>query len=341
MKYFRFIIVSTIVITLSLFVLCETLPQTVVRDDTGDCWVYDFATRSLLKISSDDGSILFQIYGFNELVAIEIDPTTGELWALDRGDKVLILIRKEGEIRKRFYGFTDPTLMKVVRDTGEVWIVDNDELVKVSQDGEFLKRVSGFSDIRDFDIAYTYDGNLWVAEPQKVSYITQDGEVIYTYEGSEEGGPLEDVIDIETERDSQTCWIADHHAAGRDHIILISATQEGEIRHDYSEEGYDDILMMEYNFSDFSIWAIFGVDDTNEGKPVVVRLDMAGEKVWDITELPSPVSVAVDTESSRLFGWIGDDGSGRVFQVYPFSGFSLVVKGISEPSLLAVVNRNY
>jgi hypothetical protein len=328
---------------------CDSATTSVERDDTYDCWVYDATTNAIMKISHDDGTILETIYGFKDVVDMKVAPVSEELWVIDAGDRALIKIRNDGVIRKKIYGFTNPRRFEIVPQTENMWVLDGDELVKVSPDGEFLKRLSGFDEIRDFDLAYTYNNNLWVAEPQRVVYINEDGEEQYSYEGSDEG-MLEDVVDIKTERDSQTCWIVDHHADNdmdrvlrRDNIILISAEQEGEIRHDYAEEKYDDISKIVYNFADFSLWAIMKYRESyeDEGSPRVVRLDTAGEVVWEIDTFVNPVSIDVDRSVSRLFGWIGDSGGGRIYQVYSFNSINLTIQGISAPKILAVINKDY
>lgn len=346
MKYIKI----TITISLFIFILvgCIGDETPVERSDTADCWVYDEATKCLMKISHDDGSILSETYGFENPVDMEIDPTEGELWILDNGKRALIKVRSDGNIRKVVYGFDNPTVLRVIPDTGNMWVVDGGQLIKVSSEGEIMKTLGGFEDIRDIDVAYSFAGNLWVAEPQKVTYITEDGEVLREfegYEGEDSSYYLNSVVNIEAERDEEKCWIADHNegvgSGNWDHILLISPNpEEGQIDQTYAEEGYDEIANMEFNFGDWANWVIFE-ESTSDDNPVVVRLDFSGEPGEPLEDIVNPVSLSVDTASTGYFVWVGDAGAGRVYQVYNIGYTNLTIKGIASPKLLAVVNKNY
>jgi DNA-binding beta-propeller fold protein YncE len=81
--------------------------------DTGECWVADTANSRVKKVSSDKGTFLLNLRGFNRPLCVVVDYVSQECWVADTENNQVVKLDAEGNEELRLSGFTSPSAISI------------------------------------------------------------------------------------------------------------------------------------------------------------------------------------------------------------------------------------
>jgi streptogramin lyase len=121
--------------------------QVVVDPLDGDVWYTGFHTANVYKLSST-GDLLATIEGFDRPVSVSIHPSDGGVWVADYSVETpgaVVRLSPEGEIIRKVVLDNPPNVVAVNPYDGTLWVGTDGVMYKLSDEGEILEIVSGFT----------------------------------------------------------------------------------------------------------------------------------------------------------------------------------------------------
>jgi DNA-binding beta-propeller fold protein YncE len=155
-------------------------PYWVATDpNDGSVWVTDTSHDQVVKLSADGSGELKRVGGLDAPLGIAVTPSDGSVWVLDSMNDEVVKLDDQGLPLARTGGFDLPDGLVEALPYGEVlphgldvdtldngvWVADyhHHQIVKLSESGTELVRVSGFS-YPTWAAVDNKDGSVWVAD---------------------------------------------------------------------------------------------------------------------------------------------------------------------------------
>lgn len=232
------------------------------------------------------------------------------IWVTDREARQLVRIDARGEKKIiELKDFSSPVIVEVDQRDGSVWVNDmaetfNNQLVKLSKDGEELFRLKGFVVLGDAAIDQK-DGSYYVAERMtgEVVKISSDGKELFRIKNL---SPVKDLEGTGCLKKTEGC----HDAYKGINIVF---------------ESIDDI---DINPVDSSVW----VADT--GQKRLLKFTKDGRKIMQKGAIGEPEHLSVSPDGSC---WVNNIEQGRIFKISEDGRMVLgKIEGLDMPFELSV-----
>lgn len=121
--------------------------QVAVDPVDGDVWYTGFYTGNIYKLSSA-GHPLAMSAGFDRPVSVSINPANGNVWVADYSVKTsgaVVRLDSDGKIIQRVILDKPPQIAVFNPLDGTVWVGIDGAMLKLSDKGEIVKTVTGFT----------------------------------------------------------------------------------------------------------------------------------------------------------------------------------------------------
>jgi len=314
---FALFVVTIIVITVSCPVEWQFQP-----DDSNFIWAFLAGSGRLIKIDPQDGEVVVNIGGFENIVSMSIEYEDSQLWALDNAERKLHRLNRDGIIEKTIAGFVDPRWVVYSFYDDTVWVADGlgGEVVHLSSDGDIISRIGGFSDVRYLDVDKAR-GNIWVADfgAGNLVCLTSDGEELLSFAVK---SPISPVV----ETDTGSCWAVDYETGN-----LFLYQLNGEV---LEFEDYNPVcekpVMMTYDETTQYIWLA-----EEDGEVLLINQGAYPEITYSDFAEASGVSAVYSDFSC----WVADGENNQLVHIDSLGNITAVWGGFFQPKSLAVVNR--
>lgn len=121
--------------------------QIAVDPRNGDVWYTGFLAGNVYKLSSS-GHLLAEISGFDRPVSVSINPSDGSAWVADFSTEKpggVVKLDSDGRIARRVILDNPPHIVGVNPFDGTVWVGIDGAMLKLSDEGEIMETVAGFT----------------------------------------------------------------------------------------------------------------------------------------------------------------------------------------------------
>lgn len=278
-------------------------------------WVADNLNRRLLKLTHDSRHVIESVGGFFEILDIEPNPNTGEVWVLDilnsiAGDAVKV--SADGQNVGPVVNFISPADMSLDANSGSVWVADSRDKVvaKVDSSGNRLFSIREFAN----PIFLSVDertGACWVADNElnRVTRISSDGTQIFSPNIEFNG-----IRALVVNSTDGSIWIAEQNR-------VLKLNQNGEQEFELSTQ-FNLAYRAAVNENTGEIWVI------DLSASTVSKFSASGEKVFEVggfffprdldVNLFDNACLVADTENNRV---VRLSSQGQIISTFERLGF--------------------
>ena len=289
----RFFLISYISFISVFSSLAYAEPDT---DYANALWVAE--TSGALKISTSDGSVLFQIDNIGNVHAVALDDRKGLLWLFNQRKELMaydfsgelkvdatIALQKvdadkdEEEIDEELDGEVS---LVVDASDGSIWLAHEKSLLHISATGNVLSNQSLDKDIRVLAYDSTHS-RIWVATKKQVVAYNQDGVVLLSLSL----GKKTHIEDITYDKSLDALWVAQkeeiqrYNAEGQ----LVFSQKQKEIRHVASDNNggvwiatQEQLIYLDQ--SGLRHFELEPFNKPNNGKIIDLVVDLSDQSSW-------------------------------------------------------------
>jgi DNA-binding beta-propeller fold protein YncE len=282
-------------------------------------WTVNNSSNQVVKLTHDVQHQIFRVSGFFTLVDIEPNPTTGEVWVLERLSRFVgnaIRVSPSGRVLNPLVPFDAPVDAAIHLDSNSIWVADLEGglVAKLDSLGGRLASIETFE--APVSVAVDQrDGACWVADvnSQRVGKIDDRGTSLQ-FSPVVFASPQSLVVNST----DGSVWVADSSR-------VIKLTETGKLELELLQQ-FSHAYQISVNPKNGEVWVI------DIGRSTVSKFSENGERIFEVGGFSEPEDLDVnlfddsciiaDTENDRL---VKLHTNGTVVSEFPNAGFPRVV----------------
>lgn len=308
----------------------ESLPSHTVTITPGPTfnWVSDNANGQLVKLTHDAQHELLRTVRFQNILDIETNPITGDVWVIDRISLLFAELKRvspEGNLRLPILQFTSPLDAALEIRTGALWIADSTDniVIKLDSAGTQLFTIAELLN----PIAVSVDqrtGDCWVADnhANRIFKIKSDGTEILASPVN-----LNAVQSISVNSSNGDVWVADS-------TRIVKIDENGNLNLEPNQR-FDFAFKIDVNGKTGEFWVLnllFQFDQST-----VSKFSPEGQKFFEISGFTVPEDLSINLFDNSCL--VADTQNDRIVRISSGGDIVGILNSIGFPRAVSVQNQ--